>query len=178
MFGLFKSDKGIPVIDKVWMSKAAKLNACREMLKVDPACIFIAWFEETRDDFVRELKLDPQNNTVFIAENIHADQLRNRILVFVEHHPLREKEQQNFKRLALNEVNVLSSMDEPFFMKFNGAKAIELMRRMGMKEDEMIGHEMIDRSIRKVQKMIAKKVVVEKPASSQQEWFRINAVGI
>lgn len=56
--------KGPRVIDKVWMSKAAKLKACRQMLTVDPSCVFIAWFEATRNDFIRELNLPVRNDNV------------------------------------------------------------------------------------------------------------------
>jgi hypothetical protein len=175
MFGLFKSaEKGPKVIDKVWMSKAAKMNACKDLLKLDSSCVFIAWFEATKDEFVRELGLVSQNNNVFTVDSITVDQLRDSIVAFVEHHPLRTKEDQIFKRLMLKDVNVLSSLDEPFFAQFGGEKIIDLMRKLGMNEDEVIGHSMINRAIRNAQEKIRKKVVVEKNASSQDEWYKLN----
>jgi hypothetical protein len=175
MFGLFKSaEKGPKVIDKVWMSTTAKLNACREMLKVNPSVIFIAWFEGTRDELVRDLDLPLQNNTALMAGTVSGDQLRDRIIAFVEHYPLRAKEEQTFKRLMLTEVNVLSSLDEPFFAQFGGEKTIVTMQRLGMKEDEVIGHSMINRAIKNAQDKIGKKVGMEKVTSSQEEWYRLN----
>lgn len=175
MFGLFKStDKGPKVIDKVWMSNVAKLKACRQMLQVDPTCVFITWFEDTRTELIIALQLPPDNTTVLMAENAGIHQVQNGIVAFAEHHPLRAKEEQVFKRLMLTEVNVLSSLDEPFFAQFGGGRIVEVIRKLGMNEDEIIEHSFVNRAIKNAQEKIGKKVVVEKAANSQEKWYQLN----
>jgi hypothetical protein len=177
MFGVFsKSDKNkIKAIDKVWMSKEAKYNACRQMFEVDKLMLFIVWFEGTRSELSAALALEQGNKTVVLAPETSADLLRNRINVFAEHYPLASVEQKEFQRLMLSEVNVMMSLDEPFFANFGGEKTIELMKKLGMNENEVLGHSMIDRSIRNAQKKLEENVKAEHKASSQAEWFRLNA---
>lgn len=175
MFGplkaLFKSgEPGVKIIDKVWMSADAKFNACQAMVTVNPDCIFICWFPETRNTLKKFLN----EKNVMLASEASSGNLQNRMIVFAEHHPLLQKETVLFKLLSLNEAPVLSSLDEPFFMRFGGERTLELMKKLGMMEDEIIGHSYITKAIHNAQEKIAKKVMVEREASSQQEWFSLN----
>lgn len=144
------------------------------MLQVDPTCVFIAWFEDTRAELIGALQLSPDNSTVLMAENVGIHQIQSRIVAFAEHHPLRSKEEQVFKRLMLTEVNVLSSLDEPFFAQFGGGRIVEVIRKLGMNEDEIIEHSFVNKAIKNAQEKIGKKVVVEKAANSQEEWYQLN----
>jgi hypothetical protein len=175
MFGLFKrTAAGIPVVDKVWMSKTAKLKACADMLGVNPDCLFIAWFKETFAELQAALHLPIDNSNLRVAENITPPDVVNRMIIFAEHHPLHAVEQELFRKLNLKEVPVLCSLDEHFFSRFGGEKTIELMRKLGMKEDEVIGHSMITKSIRSAQDKISKHTKTNYAASSQAEWFTLN----
>lgn len=175
MFGLFKSkSEGVQVRDKIWMSKRVKLNACSEMLRLNSGCLFVVWFKDSFKELEAHLALkDPLQNVVMV-DDLSIDKIQNRMLVFVEHYPLSHVEQSLFNRLQLKEVPVLFSLDEPFFAKFGGEKTIELMRKLGLKEDEVVAHSMVSKSIRNAQEKIEKKVRTEKAASSQQEWFSLN----
>jgi hypothetical protein len=171
MFGLFKKkDPQVKVVDQIWITRAAKLDACRKMYQHNPAIVFIAWFEETQ----HELQAMLPSSTVLLARNTSVDAVREKMIVFVEHHLSIAEEQAVFKRLYLKEANVLSGLDEALFMKFNGEKTIELMRRMGTKEDEVISHSMISSSIRRAQQKIAKSTNSNFPATSQAKWFEVN----
>src|SRR5690348_5312925 len=123
MFGLFKkASTGITVVDKVWMSKAAKLKACAEMFQLNPGCLFITWFKETYEELQLTLNLKEGDPGLALAEHVHPSDAANRMVIFAEHHPLREIEQALFRKLALKEVPVLSALDEPFFFRFGGQK--------------------------------------------------------
>ena len=174
MFGLFKKSDGIAVIDKVWMSKQAKWKACSAMMVLNPPSLFVAWFEETADELSRYLSLPSDKKTLMLASDLTSDTIQNRMVMFVEHYPLSSVEQNLFKRLNLKEVPVLLSLDEPFFQKFGGEKTVELMKKLGVKEDEVLGHAMIGKSIRNAQEKIASKVKSEKKAPSQEEWMKLN----
>lgn len=175
MFGslkaLFKSsDSGVRIIDKVWMSAEAKFNACAAMAAAQPDCIFICWFPETYNILKRVLN-EP---ILFLASEAASMSFQNKMIVFAEHHPLGRKELALFKLLNLKEAPVLSSLDEPLFMRFGGERTIELMKKLGMKEDEVIGSSLITKALHNAQQKIEKQVAVEREASSQQEWFTLN----
>jgi len=65
-------------------------------------------------------------------------------------------------------------LDEPLFSLFGGEKTIQLMRKMGMKEEEIIAHPMINRAIKNAQQKIASKVRAEVKADSAVDWFSKN----
>lgn len=155
------------------MSQRAKLNACVRMYEADPAIIFVAWFEETAHALSKVLPAA----TILQADNVHRESIQNKLVVFVEHYPLRTTEQQLFAQLQLSDVPVLSSLDEPFFRKFAGDRTIEIMQKLGMNEDEVLGHAMITKSIKNAQRKIESKIAFDHKAISQQEWMDKNVSG-
>jgi hypothetical protein len=173
MFGLFtRPAPGVKVIDKVWMSRQARLNACAGMLQANPDCLFVAWFDETFHALQQALGF--QENKVILARDIASSRLQGRMVVFAEHFPLAAVEQALFSTLGMKEIPVLSAMDEPLFMRFGGEGMIELMRRMGMKENEVVSHSMVSKSIRRAQDAIRDRASTDHSAASQQEWFSLN----
>lgn len=141
------------------------------MLSANSNCVFVVWFEETANEMITALG---NSASVLLAEKIDPTTLRDKMIVFAEHYPLRKKEEALFTSLNLKEVPVLSSLDEALFMQFGGERTIELMQKLGMKEDEVIGHAMITKAINNAQEKLEKKVVVEKVAKSAREWFEVN----
>jgi len=177
MFGLFKSNlKNNAVNDQVWLTEAAKSRACQKMIVANPDILFVAWFEETAKSLRKELSLDEDSPLVLLADRITAENIKGKLLIFVEHYPLKVKEQNLFDRLALNNVPVLSSLDAPFFSIFGGDRIRELMYKLGTLEDEVIAHAMINKSIVRAQEQIAKKVLIEKHATSAKQWFVLNGL--
>lgn len=171
MFGLFRKDEPeVKIIDKVWMSAEAKIKACTAMAEANPNCVFVCWFQVTFDILKRSLR----ENNLILANQITSMSFPDKMLVFAEHHPLNRKESELFKSLNLKEAPVLSSLDEPLFMRFGGERTLELMRKLGMKENEVLGSSLITKSIRNAQEKIEKQVVVEREAHSQQEWLTLN----
>lgn len=175
MFGplkaLFKPrEPEIKVIDNVWLSADAKFRACAAMATANPDCVFICWFPETRN----VLKGFLSETNLLMASRATSALLRDKMLVFAEHHPLLRKETELFKLLNLTEAPVLSSLDEPLFMRFGGERTIEVVQKLGMKEDEVIGSNFITRAVRNAQQKIEKQVNGEREAASQQEWLNIN----
>ncbi len=175
MFGLFKpKEPSVKVNDKIWINLPAKQEVCKQMLQANSACLFVAWFEESFHQFRSALSLPENSVYLTLAQNITKSNIVNRMLIFVEHYPLRKMEQHLFLQLNLQEAVVLSSLDEPLFQKFGGGKLVELMKRMGMKEDEMIDSTMVTKSIQRAQEKIEETVSTDRKATSQQEWFLLN----
>ena len=168
---LFKSrEPEVKVIDKVWMSADAKFNACAAMAHANPNCVFICWFPETH----AALKKFLNESNLVLARQAASMSFQDKMLVFAEHHPLSSKESALFKSLNLKEAPVLSSLDEPLFMRFGGERTLELMKKLGMKEDEVVGSNLITKALRNAQQKIEKQVLVEREANSQHEWFALN----
>lgn len=175
MFGplkaLFKNNEpAAKVIDKVWMSAEAKFQACVAMAHANPACVFIGWFPET----VERLRQSLPEEQLVLAERAASHTFEGRMIVFAEHHPLGRKEVALYKALNLKEAPVLSSLDEPLFMQFGGERTIDLMKKLGMKDDEVVGSNLITKALRNAQRKIEEQVTVERDAYSQQEWFNLN----
>jgi hypothetical protein len=174
MFGLFKkSSEGIDVIDKVWLSKQAKLKACVQMKQLSPHILLVAWFEETLGELRNQ---DGLSENTISAKDLTFDKAQNRMVVFAEHYPLASVEQTLFSVLRLSEVPVMSSLEDHLFFRFGGAETINAMKNLGVGEDEIIGHTMVTRSIRRAQEKIAKETHTDYAAPSCQEWFKLNMV--
>lgn len=175
MFGplkaLFKSNETeVKIIDKVWMTAEAKFKACEAMAAANPVCVFVCWFPET----LSVLKSFLNERNLLLASQALSMPVQDKMIVFAEHHPLMRKEVELFKLLNLKEAPILSSLDEPLFMRFGGEKTLSMMKKLGMKEDEVIGSCLITKAIHNAQQKIEKQVTVEREAKSQQEWFNLN----
>lgn len=172
MFDLFrKSSKGVKVIDKVWLSKQGKWNACVQMVSIDPLVLLVAWFEET----LREIESNPDlRKNIIKAEHLSYDKVVGRMVVFAEHYPLASVEQDLYAKLQLKEVPVLSCLEDPLIMLFGGERTTEIMKNMGLTEDEVIGHSMVTKAIRRAQDKIAEKNGTDYPATSAKEWLALN----
>lgn len=171
MFGLFsKKKKQLIVHDKIWATDKAKFEACMELGKSDPNILFVAWFEETRNSLQLYLEENNLEKEVYLADRLGLMQ-EDKNFIFVEHHPLQAEEERLATRFGKKEITVLSSLAEPIFELFGSARIIDLLKSMGMKEDEMIEHEMVSKSIGKAQGKIAAKSTINVSAKSQGEWL-------
>ncbi len=173
MFGLFKKkEPQIKICNKVWMNENAKWNACLQMLDKDHNLQFVCWFEDTRKKLNELLEKHNYQHKVIMYRQTTSSQKLN--YVFVEHYPLYSKEADLFKQLELNEVIILSSLDEPLFMQFGSENLVPLLEKLGMQDDEMIEHDMITNAIRRAQEKIASKVLVDNTANNQGDWLLKN----
>jgi len=162
-------------VDRAYITTAAKMNACAELAKKEPDSLFICWFADTAvmfKEFFRQQGLDERLITE--THHLHASKLLNKKPVFVEHYPLHEKEIDLIKNWQAEKIIVFSAMDEPLFKHFGSEKLIPLMKMLGMKEDEVIEHNMVSKSIIKGQEKIAGQVTIEQSANSQEDWMRKN----
>lgn len=179
MFGLFKKKKtGIPVTDFVTISATAKLNNLLNLWKTNPQAIFICWFEESYNDmgsFFSQNGAD--TGAILMSREVSSHQLNGKTVLFAEHYPVKAKEEELYEKLNLQAVTVWSALEEPLFKAFGGERIIELMKKLGMDENEPIQHPMISNAITNAQQKIEKKIVTESSARSQKEWIEKNYAG-
>lgn len=161
--------------DRAYMTTEAKMKACAALAKENEATIFIAWFNDTAKLFKNYFTANGLNqNRVTEASQLHTSQLNTNTPVFVEHYPLHNKEENFVGSWKIKNIMVYSAMDEPLFKHFGSEKLIPLMKMMGMKENEVIEHSMVSKSIISGQKKIEEQVTIEQTASSQMEWMQLN----
>ena len=161
--------------DRAYVSTAAKMKACADLAKEKPDTLFICWFPDTVEAFRSYFKLQElDEERVIEARHIYASKIQGKVPIFTEHYPLHEKETALIKNWPGEKITVYSALDEPLFKHFGSDKLIPLMKMMGMKEDEVIEHAMVSKSIIKGQEKIAQQVTLEQPAASQEEWMRKN----
>ena len=174
MFKLFHNEgKKIKIADKVFMYRKSKWNYCQNLLSENPGTIFIGWFDETIAELENHLTTST-DNTILNARTIHKAQVEGSTIIFIEHHPIKSKEEKVFDQLGLVEAVVLTALDEPLMTIFGGDRLIKIMQGLDMKEDEIIEHKMVSQSIANAQEKIEKKITVEQSARSQSEWIERN----
>jgi hypothetical protein len=176
MFGLFKKkETGAAITDKVTISEAAKWKALFSAWENNKELVIVFWFPEsvaTAEAFFLSKTNEPV--TLLTSREAGSAHLQGKQLVFAEHHPLKSREDELFAKLNLSTVMVWSSLDEPLFQHFGGERIIDMMKKMGVGEDEVIEHKMISSSITNAQKKIGNTVTVEQLANSQREWMNKN----
>lgn len=174
--GLFKKkEHSFNIINRIWITEEAKWNGCIEETKSKPETIFIAWFDETLQQL--ETIFNKENlpvTNIYLTRQVANYVLQNKRIVFIEHHPLRSKEQTFFDQLHIPEIQIFSALDEPLFKQFGGDKIITMMKQLGMKETESFENKMISNSIGKMQEKIENKISIEQSAHSQTEWLSRN----
>jgi hypothetical protein len=178
LFNLFGKKEEAPqsiFTDRCFMTTHAKLKACAALAKEQPGTIFICWFAvtlKTFKEYFTQQGLD--EGTVMDAKNFHTALLQHKKAVFTEHHPLHSKELELVQHWPQESIIVYSAMDEPLFVHFGSEKMLGLMKLLGMKEDEVIEHSLVTKSIIKGQDKIAGMVELEQSAPSQKEWLEKN----
>ncbi len=171
MFGFGKKDKSVPVRDVIYIAKDVKYKALCDLLLKDSNCKILCWFDATKSELQALLPGDRQADVVLTDQYFSSPGPK---LVFAEHYPLKQVEQELFKTLGIEKAIIYSALQEPLFATFGGEKIITMMRQMGMKEDEAIEHSMISKAIQNAQDKIEKKVLVEQRTSSAEEWIAMN----
>ena len=158
--------------DFVWLNQQGKLACLTNLIQQNPDAAIIAWFEQTQETFQKFLNQQNLNTEILLARTVsHAT---NKVLIFLEHYPLATKESNLIQSINPAKVFFLSALDEPLLMHFGGGKIVDVMKNLGMKEDETIEHPMISKAIENLQEKLEKELTIENSANSQEEWLERN----
>jgi|SRR5687767_8382902 len=190
MFGLFSPKKRSQRLDdKVYISRQRAdqvLLADLAAYKSANRSVFLVCFF---DATLQRLQGAPETSgiTAIKAEKIVNDlatrsviKRESPVFLFAEHHPSFQVEDavlNELEALCENSKPVIGfyvSLDEPMMKSFGSDNIVNLMRKLGMQEDEAISHGMVTKAIRNAQEKISKKVTTEIKCSSSEEWIRVN----
>jgi hypothetical protein len=110
-----------------------------------------------------------------------VDESRNILIIVGERHPLPPHDEAvlDLARSLPCRCRLVYhiSLEDAFMKRFGGDWLKDFLRRMGMKEDEVIGSRMVSRRIRLAQRKIARVSAVDSVADSAEEWFERNCQG-
>jgi hypothetical protein len=174
MFKLFNGENKPVTSDKVFIHTKSKWVYCQKILTENPSTVFIGWFDDTIDELADHFSQSGIRASVLKARTINKAQIEDSQIIFIEHHPMKDKEDQLLHQLNLKKAVFLVALDEPFLKFFGGEKLVKLMAGMGMKEEEPIEHKLISQSIAVAQEKIESKVSFEQSTRSQAEWMERN----
>ena len=174
MFKLFNKGNRPNVTDKIFIHSKNKWPYCKKILEVSSKTVFIGWFDESIDELESYFLQTNVQASVLKARAAYRSQIEGMQVVFIEHHPMKSKEDQLFDQLRLKNVIFLAAVDEPLLKYFGGEKLINIMESLGMKEEDPIEHKLITQSIVTAQKKIDAKVLIEQSTRSQAEWMQRN----
>lgn len=128
-----------------------------------------------------------QEKVVFLcdAEVVHSTALlgllttwstRTKLtFLFAGHYPLPSKEKPVVQKLTAafpkSEIIFCSSLDDPSFAIFGSDRMVDLLDKLGMKEDEAIEHSMVTKAMENARTKVESSVTHETKAESEEEWF-------
>jgi len=99
-------------------------------------------------------------------------------VIVAERHPLRANDDALVAFAAglppPRRVTFHLSLEDPLLRVFSGEWVGDVLRRLGMQEDEAIRSPMVARRIVAAQKKIAKIAFPDRPADSAEDWVRLN----
>lgn len=189
MFGLFKQKKTIQVKDFVWKTENAKYTAMCNYITTLEKCVLIYFFEDTKQQLIEQL----QKHTIQFTEQKTAAVpvllikyteimatpiIKNSTIIFIEHHPSFNVEKNTkdvlYNNLSIKEVQFYTSFDDKLLQLFGAERILNLMEKMGFKEDEVIEHNMVSQSIEKAQQKIDTEVLYASDTRNRLDWFKIN----
>jgi len=177
IFSFFGNKSMAPKTDIIWITDKAMLNGCIKFFPEYKADMYIAWFDDTAEKFSRFLNEENNMNiSIKTTKNLQSYQLDNKKIIFLEHYPLYSKEDNLLRSSSPVNVCFINSLDDGIFQIFRSNIA-NLMRTLGLDENEYIENPLVSKSIVNAQKRLEKKVKDDFYARSSEEWFynyRIN----
>jgi hypothetical protein len=196
MFGLFKSKKKeISTIDFIWKNDEVKYNALIKHLKEQDKSILIYYFEDSKnaiEEILTAASVNYSNEANSFATKVwlmnasaivQKSDIGNRTVIFAEHHPsfARENEIKEHlsDKLGIQEITFYTSFDDKLLQLFDSERILQLLEKMGFKDDEVIEHNMISSSIERAQKRIDENLSIHNNNTRQRkDWFDLNLPAI
>lgn len=191
MFGFFKKKIEIEIKDLVWKTDVFKYQSLAKSAKQLDKLIVVYYFEDTKKEL--ESVFDTANITytdtnsfaakvwLMQANNLlHKLSVDDRIVIFAEHHPsfIKEKEVLDYllEKLNVRAIKFYISLEDELLKHFGSERIVQMLEKMGFKDDEMIEHNMISRSIQNAQKKIDEQVQLPSNTRNSRDWFKLNVV--
>lgn len=174
MFNFFrKNSPSVTVRDFCFISEEYKLKAIASLALQEPQTIFLCWFSDTHKLLLSYFKgMEISQERVLLLKGSNYLKISHKKIILAEHHPSLQVEENFYKQMNITTVDYYNSLTEAIFKKAGADKIIDLMRKIGVKDDEAIQHTMISSSIKRLQEKMASSLDGFITASSQEEWIK------
>lgn len=181
--------------DRIWLTRQAKFAGIQREIALAlaepdaPDAVFlVAHFEDCLDE-LRSLAanagFDENHVLVTRSDTLEGrtaesglDESRNILIVVGERHP-RPSHDDALLEFARNlscrcRFAQHASLEDPLLKIFAGAWVQQVLRGLGMQEDQAIESRMVSRRIRSAQQKIEDRATGDSPARSAEEWMEKN----
>lgn len=191
MFGLFKKRNEIVIKDLVWKTNYYKYQSLIKQIQQLDKVIVLYYFEDTKKEIENTLTeasinysdISSSEEKIWIVKApnlLNKQSIDNRTILFAEHHPsfVIEKEITDFiaEKLHLKQAIFYISLEDELLKQFGAERIVEMLEKMGFKDDEVIEHQLISSSIQKAQKKIDEQVTMPSNTNKRKDWYAINMV--
>jgi hypothetical protein len=181
MFSFFKKKSGVKTPELVVFTTKVQLykwliDDCR-----DTTCVLFYFFDETGKELEVLLKAANIDNARPVEWSKAGGIAIPKKAYIVELYPLSAPYDTLMERLTSHpdcQVVPLSHLESPIFLKFGGERLMNVIGRLGMKENESISHSMVTRAVSNLQKKLDTKIVSEKKTASIESWFQENKIEV
>jgi len=198
IFDLFKGKRSNVDLagDRIWLTKAAKtagitreIGDCLAGADVPDAVFLVAHFEDHLEELrslVEKATFDTSRVMVTTADALAGrnataaslDESQTILIVGAERHPLHAHDEAitEFARTLPCQCKLVfhCSLEDPVLQVFTGDWIQDLLRTLGMPEDEAIQSHMVTRRIEHAQRRFERQVSGDLPASSAEQWLEKN----
>jgi hypothetical protein len=181
------------VTDRIWLTQQAKFNGVREELEErfasnSAAILLVGHFPDTLkilNGIAEEYEGDTsvtatlaEDLTLDIAGNLKLDETVTFDLIVAERHPLLKVDTRLMEFAeelpCLCRVAHFLALDDPLMKRFSGDWVENMLKRLGMKEDEAIESQMILKRVKGAQKQIESEAFGNSKAESAAKWMEEN----
>lgn len=177
MFNFFSKKKPTyKLSDLIWISDEARTRGCVDLVRAGKYDHVIAWFSSTQKHFHDVFEKEGIAVSVKRYTEVQLKIMSGQRILMLEHYPLLQVETELFQGWEGADIQVASSLDEPWLQSFGIEKVKDLITKLGMKPDEMLSHSLITSSLQNAQKKLEEKVTHEMKANSMEEWCRLNGI--
>ncbi len=178
--------------DRIWISHQSKLDGVRkeveERLQGGSSAVLVAHFPDTLDELNgivagatsggAPTAVLAKNLTLDVAGDLNLDRSTMLDLIVAERHPLVriDDELLQFAQELPCRCRIVHhlSLEDPLLKVFLGDWVQNLLKRLGMSEDESIESTMVTHRIKQSQQKIANQAFGDSQEHSAAEWFESN----
>ncbi len=180
--------------DRIWLTEAARRNGLqlelREQAAVSSGVLLVAQFPDTMDALLPLCDDVNGHCEVRLASDLSGDLasfwpvdgFRPAFVLVAERHPLRSRDDRIIEFAGelpcKAQVAFHLSLEDALLKVFIGPQIEELLRRLGMDENEAIDSDMVSRRIAAAQKKIAAQSFGDTDERSAAAWFAANVPGM
>ena len=182
--------------DEIWLDESAKLRGIRALVEAVLECgdntslvVVVAHFPATLQKLTASLADLTGDDRLAIAlaadvgdplsRQLTLNRQGGTFVVCAERHPLLSHDDALLRSLEQQECAIRLvhhlALDDALLRVFASEWVTDILRRLGMKDDESIRSPMVSRRVRGAQQVIAKKAPSDMDAESAEEWLRVNA---